>query len=170
MVAGITCSLYASATSFSSNVTGGTVTSNLTMLVKASCGSSVNDVAFGDQSAGSIKNGTVAEKIMTLAITCDTTLANYTLSFTAADGVKDVTNGIIGTKANATVGYKLLWGDDTVKAVNTALAINGTATTPAKKPTTANFNIPIKVKPVALGATVSPGAANTALNIKLTFN
>ena len=92
--------IYVGATSFTSNVTGGTVTSNLSMTVKASCSTTVGDVTFGDQSAGDIKKGAVAEKVISLAIVCDT----------------------------------------------------------------------IKVKPVALGETVSPGAANTALNIKLTFN
>lgn len=163
-------SVSANATSFASNVTGGTVTSNLSMTVKASCSASVADVAFGDQAAGDIKKGTVADKVMTLTVTCDTTLANYTLAFTAADGVKDVANGIMNTKGNATVGYQLKWGSSTVKPVDTALAINGTVITPTTKPTAASFSVPIKVKPIALGDVVSPGAANTALNIKLTFN
>ena len=86
--------------------------------------------------------------------------------------LKDVANGIINTKLNSTVGYQLKWGDSTVKPVNTAITINGSTITPTnKKPTQKkSFTIPIKVKPVALGETVSPGAANTALNIKLTFN
>ncbi|MEZ2759552.1 fimbrial protein, partial [Providencia vermicola] len=49
----------ANATSFASNVTGGTVTSNLSMTVKASCSATVGDVAFGDQAAGNIKKGSV---------------------------------------------------------------------------------------------------------------
>ncbi|EJD6049146.1 fimbrial protein [Providencia rettgeri] len=162
--------LYVNATSFTSNVTGGTVTSNLTMTVKASCSATVGDVAFGDRTAGDIKKGMIENKVMSLAIACDTTLANYTLTFTAADGAKDATNGIINTKGNSTIGYQLLWGDSTVKPVDTALAINGTVITPTNKPTAASFSIPIKVKPVAFGEIVSPGAANTALNIKLTFN
>ena len=44
--------IYVGATSFTSNVTGGTVTSNLSMTVKASCSTTVGDVTFGDQSAG----------------------------------------------------------------------------------------------------------------------
>ncbi|SUB84071.1 Uncharacterised protein [Pragia fontium] len=167
---GLTLSLHAGATSFTSNVTGGTVTSNLSMVVKASCSAEVNDIAFGDQSAGDIKKGTVVDKTMSLDIACDTTLANYTVSFTAADGVNNATNGIISTKANSTVGYQLKWGNDTVKAANSVVTIDGVAISPTKKPTTESFSIPIKVKPVALGTIVSPGAANTALNIKLTFN
>ncbi|EPL6453980.1 fimbrial protein [Providencia rettgeri] len=167
---GFLFSVSANATSFASNVTGGTVTSNLSMTVKASCSASVADVAFGDQAAGDIKKGTVADKVMTLTVTCDTTLANYTLAFTAADGVKDVANGIMNTKGNSTVGYQLKWGSSTVKPVDTALAINGAVITPTTKPTAASFSVPIKVKPIALGDVVSPGAANTALNIKLTFN
>ncbi|MEY0939794.1 hypothetical protein [Proteus mirabilis] len=49
--------IYVGATSFTSNVTGGTVTSNLSMTVKASCSTTVGDVTFGDQSAGDIKKG-----------------------------------------------------------------------------------------------------------------
>ncbi|MDF7256037.1 fimbrial protein [Proteus mirabilis] len=162
--------IYVGATSFTSNVTGGTVTSNLSMTVKASCSTTVGDVTFGDQSAGDIKKGAVAEKVISLAIVCDTKMTNYTLAFTAADGVKDVVNGIINTKLNSTVGYQLKWGDSTVKPVDTAITINGSTITPTNKPTQESFTIPIKVKPVALGETVSPGAANTALNIKLTFN
>lgn len=161
---------YSGATSFASNVTGGTVTSNISMTVKASCSASVADIAFDDQAAGDIKNGTVADKTISLKIDCDTTLANYTLTFTAADGVKDITNGIINTKLNSTVGYQLRWGDSTVKPLDTAITVDGTAMTPTTKPTATSFTIPIKVKPVALGEIVSPGAANTALNIKLTFN
>lgn len=108
--AGILLPFYAGATSFTTNVTGGTVTSNLSMTVKASCSAAVEDVAFGDQAAGDIKQGTVADKIMSLAIACDTTMANYTLTFTAADGTKDATSGIINTKLNSTVGYQLTWG------------------------------------------------------------
>ncbi|WP_265495211.1 spore coat protein U domain-containing protein [Providencia heimbachae] len=170
ILAGFSFPFYAGATSFTSNVTGGTVTSNLSMTVKASCSATVGDIAFGDQAAGDIKKGTVADKVMSLAIACDTTMANYTLTFTAADGVKDVANGIINTKLNSTVGYQLRWGDSTVKPLDTAITVNGTAVTPTNKPNAASFTIPIKVKPVALGEIVSPGAANTALNIKLTFN
>lgn len=167
---GLLLPFSAGATSFAANVTGGTVTSNLSMTVKASCSATVGDVAFGDQAAGDIKKGTVADKVMSLAIACDTTMATYTLTFTAADGVKDATSGIINTKLNSTVGYQLMWGDSTVKPVDTAVTVNGTAITPTNKPTAASFSIPIKVKPVALSEIVSPGAANTALNIKLTFN
>ena len=39
--------IYVGATSFTSNVTGGTVTSNLSMTVKASCSTTVGDVTFG---------------------------------------------------------------------------------------------------------------------------
>lgn len=170
ILAGFSFPFYADATSFASNVTGGTVTSNLSMTVKASCSATVGDITFGDQAAGDIKKGTVADKVMSLAIACDTTMANYTLTFTAADGVKDVANGIINTELNSTVGYQLRWGDSTVKPLDTAITVNGTAITPTNKPTTESFTIPIKVKPVALGEIVSPGAANTALNIKLTFN
>lgn len=168
--AGILLPFYVGATSFATNVTGGTVTSNLSMTVKASCSATVEDVAFGDQAAGDIKKGTVADKVMSLAIACDTTMANYTLTFTATDGVKDATSGIINTQLNSTVGYQLKWGDSTVKPVDTAVTVNGTAITPSNKPTAASFSIPIKVKPVAMGEIVSPGAANTTLNIKLTFN
>ena len=170
ILVGFSFPFYAGATSFASNVTGGTVTSNLSMTVKASCSATVGDVAFGDQAAVNIKKGSVADKIMSLAIACDTTMANYTLTFTAANGVKDLANGIINTKLNSTVGYQLKWGDSTVKPVDTAITVNGTAITPTNKPTATSFTIPIKVKPVALGEVVSPGEANTALNIKLTFN
>ncbi|SUB84078.1 P pilus assembly protein, pilin FimA [Pragia fontium] len=167
---GLSLSFHAGATSFTSNVTGGTVTSNLTMMVKASCSATVGNVAFGDQAAGAIKAGTVADKNMSLDIACDTTMANYTVSFTAADGISDAAKGIIKTKANSTVGYQLKWGDDTVKTKDSVVTVGGAAIAPAKKPTAASFSIPIKVKPVALGTVVSPGAANTSVNIKLTFN
>ncbi|MGU9537363.1 fimbrial protein, partial [Proteus mirabilis] len=76
--------------------------------------------------------------------------------FKAADGVKDVANGIINNKLNSTVGYQLKWGDSPVKPVDTAITINGSTTTPTNKPTQESFTIPIQVKPVALGETVSP--------------
>ncbi|MEZ2760162.1 fimbrial protein, partial [Providencia vermicola] len=59
ILAGFSFPFYAGATSFASNVTGGTVTSNLSMTVKASCSATVGDVAFGDQAAGNIKKGSV---------------------------------------------------------------------------------------------------------------
>ncbi|AKJ43584.1 spore coat protein U domain-containing protein [Pragia fontium] len=166
---GLSLSFHAGATHFASNVNGGTVTSNLTMVVKTSCSAEVNDIAFGDQSAGDIKKGEIVDKTLSLDIACDSTLANYTIKFTAPDGV-DTVKGIIKTKANSTVGYQLKWGDNTVKPTDSVVSVGGEAMTPTNKPTAASFSIPIKVKPVALGEIVSPGAANTALNIILTFN
>lgn len=162
-------SIYANATSFATNVTGGTVTSNINMTVKASCAASVADIDFGEQSVSDIKNGKVVEKPMTIAITCDATLASYTMALTSADGV-DATKSILKTKQNTTIGYQLTWKTAEMAAINTPVLVDGVAKAPVTKPTTPNVSIPINVKPVLLGTTGSPGAASTALNIKLTFN
>ncbi|WP_234413553.1 hypothetical protein [Providencia alcalifaciens] len=106
---------------------------------------------------------------MTIAITCDATLASYTMALTSADGV-DATKSILKTKQNTTIGYQLTWKTAEMAAINTPVLVDGVAKAPVTKPTTPNVSIPINVKPVLLGTTGSPGAASTALNIKLTFN
>lgn len=143
---------------------------SMTLINNASCAVSVNDVAFGEQTASSVRANSIAAKTINIAFTCNAVLPAYTLSFSGRDGVNNATTGIINVKDNSSVGYQFTWGNNTVKPINSAVVINGTAIAPNSKPTTNNFTIPVTVKPVALSTQPIPGLANTALTINVKLN
>lgn len=143
---------------------------SMTLVNNTSCAVSVNDVAFGEQTATTVKSNSVASKTINIGFTCNGLLPAYTLSFSGRDGANNANNGIINVKDNSSVGYQFTWGNSTVKPANSAVVVNGAATTPNSKPTTNNFTIPITVKPVALSTQPIPGLANTALTINVKLN
>lgn len=143
---------------------------SMTLINNASCAVSVNDVAFGNQTATDVKANAISGKTINVAFTCNGVLPAYTLSFSGRDGANNANSGIINVKDNSSVGYQFTWGNSTVKPVNSAVVVNGTAITPNAKPTTNNFTIPITVKPVALSTQPIPGLANTALTINVKLN
>ncbi|MEX9949325.1 fimbrial protein [Providencia sp. wls1914] len=143
---------------------------SMTLVNNASCAVSVNDVDFGNQTASSVNAKSVAGKTINVAFTCNAVLPAYTLSFSGKDGVNNAANGIINVKSNPSVGYQFTWGNSAFKPVNSAVVINGAAIAPNTKPTTANFTIPITVKPVPLTTQTAVGAANTALTINVKLN
>ncbi len=143
---------------------------SMTLINNASCAVSVNDVAFGEQTASDVKMNTIAGKNINISFTCNAVLPAYTLSFSGKDGVNNATTGIIKVKDNSSVGYQLSWADSTVKPINSAVVINNVAIAPNTKPKTNNFTIPIRVKPVALSTQPIPGPANTALTINIKLN
>ncbi|MDH2371865.1 fimbrial protein [Providencia rettgeri] len=143
---------------------------SMTLVNNASCAVSVNDVAFGNQTASDIRAKSVAGKTSNIAFTCNAILPAYTLSFSGKDGVNNAASGIINVKDNSSIGYQFTWGNSAVKPVNSAVLINGTAITPNSKPTTNNFTIPLTVKPVALSTQPLPGQVNTALTINVKLN
>ncbi|WP_272691100.1 spore coat protein U domain-containing protein [Providencia sp. PROV116] len=142
---------------------------SMTLINNASCAVSVNDVAFGDQTATSVQSNTIASKTININFTCNAVLPAYTISFSGRDGGAP-NNGIISVKDNSSVGYQLTWGNGTVKPANSAVVTNGMPITPNTKPTTNNFTVPVIVKPVALSAQAIPGLANTALTINVKLN
>lgn len=142
---------------------------SMTLINNASCAVSVNDVAFGDQTAKSVQSNTIASKTININFTCNTVLPAYTISFSGRDGGSP-NNGIISIKNNSSVGYQLTWGNGTVKPASSAVVTNGMPIAPNTKPTTNNFTVPVIVKPVALSAQAIPGLANTALTINVKLN
>lgn len=143
---------------------------SMTLVNNTSCAVTVNDVAFGDQTATDVKANAIAGKTINVAFTCNGLLPAYTLSFSGRDGANNANSGIINVKDNSSVGYQFTWGNSTVKPVNSAVVVNGAAITPNSKPTANNFTIPITVKPVALSTQPIPGLANTALTINVKLN
>lgn len=142
---------------------------SMTLVNNASCAVSVNDVAFGDQTATNVQSNTIASKTININFTCNTVLPAYTISFSGRDGGSP-NSGIISVKDNSSVGYQLTWGNGTIKPANSAVVTNGITITPNTKPTTNNFTVPVIVKPVALSAQAIPGLANTALTINVKLN
>ena len=142
---------------------------SIVLVNKVSCGVSVNDVAFGTVTATAAKAGSIAAKNININFTCNNVLPTYSLSFTGNDGASNAANGIIKVKGNSSIGYQLKWGNSAVKPVNTAVNVNGSAMA-GVKPTTANFTVPLTVKPVLLTASPVPGVANTALKINVKLN
>ncbi|GKX64285.1 fimbrial protein [Pragia fontium] len=147
-----------------------TAPTSIVLINKVSCGVSVNDVSFGNQTATALKTNTIADKTINIAFTCNNRLPTYTLSFAGKDGVNNAANGIIKVKDNASIGYQFKWGNGVVKPTNSAVTINGAAITPNTKPTANNFTVPILVKPVLLSTSPTPGSANTALTINVKLN
>ncbi|MGJ3355900.1 MULTISPECIES: fimbrial protein [Providencia] len=143
---------------------------SMTLINNASCAVSVNDVAFGNQTATDVKANVIAGKTINVAFTCNGVLPAYTLSFSGRDGANNANSGIINVKDNSSVGYQFTWGNNTVKPVNSAVVVNGVAISPNTKPTTNSFTIPITVKPVALSTQPIPGLVNTALTINVKLN
>ncbi|MEZ2759553.1 fimbrial protein [Providencia vermicola] len=143
---------------------------SMTLINNASCAVSVNDVAFGNQTATDVKANTIAGKTINVAFTCNGVLPAYTLSFSGRDGANNANSGIINVKDNSSVGYQLMWGNSAVRPTNSLVVTNGVPITPNTKPTTKNFTIPVIVKPVALSAQPIPGLANTALTINVKLN
>ena len=143
---------------------------SMILINNASCAVSVNDVAFGNQTATDVKANAIAGKTINVAFTCNGVLPAYTLSFSGRDGANNANSGIINVKDNSSVGYQFTWGNSTVKPVNSAVIVNGAAIAPNSKPTTNNFTVPITVKPVALSTQPIPGLANTALTINVKLN
>lgn len=143
---------------------------SMTLVNNASCAVSVNDVAFGNQTATDVKANAIASKTINVAFTCNGVLPAYTLSLSGRDGANNATNGVINVNENSSIGYQFTWGNSTVKPVNSAVVVDGLAITPNTKPTTNSFTIPITVKPVALSTQALPGLANTALTINVKLN
>lgn len=143
---------------------------SMILINNASCAVSVNDVAFGDQTATSVQSNAIASKTININFTCNAVLPAYTLSLSGRDGANNATNGVINVKENSSIGYQFTWGNSTIKPVNSAVVVDGLAITPNTKPTTNSFTIPITVKPVALSTQALPGLANTALTINVKLN
>lgn len=150
-----------------------TKTLNLEMNVRAATctTATVTDVAFNRQLASDILAGTVSQ-LSTLSIDCSAGgSAPDSLTLEVIPQRPHPTqgnDGYIRVDGREDVGYRLLWGDNSVgtkgDGVPTATAL------PVKIPTQARNDILLDVRPVSLnGAMPGTGNASTSVTIRVKY-
>lgn len=147
------------------------VGSFLTLINIPTCTASVNNVNFNSVIPSDIKNGNVTTKTSDITLTCNGILPSYTIKLSSPKGIDgQATDGVIKSD-NSTIGYHLTWGNNRIANAGDSVNLN-TTLTPKQSPSQASFHIAVKIKPIGINASgrISPGTANSSLNINLKFD
>lgn len=136
------------------------------LIYKATCKASVDDVDFGRQFVDSIS---LLEKTINIKIQCHEILPSYKITVGSKYGIETTNPGHIKSN-NDNIGFELTWDDNQVKTKGEHVSFGEKIS--AKKPTSQNLTIPIKVKPVLYGnsGNAKLGKINAVVNIDLTYN
>ncbi|EKS6154157.1 hypothetical protein QCB07_002272 [Salmonella enterica] len=136
------------------------------------CSASVNNVDFGIRTVDELNNGVRMQA--NVNISCNDILPAYSIKISSDVGMSK--NGIINSE-NSTLGYRLTWGDLTdagLSVSNQPVILDSVVTLiNGRRPSTESFNIPLNIEPVSIassGVDISPGSANSRINIELKFN
>ncbi|MCU6198650.1 hypothetical protein KWI12_17465 [Citrobacter cronae] len=149
----------------------------LVLTYTPTCSANVNNVIFpGTPSPSAIINRTVDSQQANVLVQCNDILPKYSITIDSMYGIHSANDGVIKS-TNSSVGYQLTWGGNlpnsgltekgNVKLLTPLILRNGS------RPTGNNFNIPVDITPISLatpGKDVTPGPANAAMVIALTFN
>ncbi|EME7695730.1 hypothetical protein VZ957_004538 [Salmonella enterica] len=135
------------------------------------CSASVNNVAFGSRTVNELNSGIKMQA--NVNISCNDILPTYSIKVSSDVGA---TNNILKSD-NSTVGYSLTWGNTSeagLSVSNQPVVLDRVITLPyGRRPSRQSFDIPLIIAPVSTalpGADITPGPANSRINIELKFN